>query len=1547
MDYSPIPDIPDDPPEPVSQEVVSSYLPQYALAFGDMRKQTIEMHNYRLQMGEELQMRRELYLKELETSNQQKRAMLSNAIDRGDVSFGAALVQQNIPEIPEGIVTERLAAENGIAINNSDSPEFPRDARDAKITSMALALNNELGKVLPELPSFAADGDSQKIVKNAKTIGLWSAYILELLIPLRYSIGMAEDAGDALLPGSRTEELSTEFWKKAFAAKTPEEELQIVQDVIKDAREKFGSNPVMMISYIMESITTAQSENADALSVFGKKDLVVNGEKIKSILPELWNPQDSTLDYLMSDDMFLNGMNLLDVVGIGATAKALPRIAMRLMGQRAAAQIAAKASENAKVANNGSPALRASLSVVPSTLDIIPEVQSEIDNIRNLGMTALNDRVISQRVLPNGKVAEKILDKAQGEYGKRLINSKFSSTETGDTVLDVFVGNQKGRGYASLEAAEKANAKANNVYQVINGDELGLPGFYLKASRSVDEDGWLKGTQAAELESNKKLNAGWLSKKFRGSLGSSTDFGRYIWSPAVTAIYRSTREATSAALEKAKMGAVVERMLTPLEKLSSSKQDNLREIIQLGKLRPSRLEEGATGRWFDYGELDRAYRTKFGRGVSNEEATAYYAYKEVSDLAWQLGNETERSKMLAVGAESWRIKNHPFQDVIGRKVDSSRMAEDFTLLTPDGSVIFRKDISPDELKKYEVIEAYGQAEYNGNRFTHLLVEKNSAFTGGLQRNVFGYTEGGTRNYADVWFAKQKAVMSLGGKDIARNPLTHGVFKTKKKAMQYVNDTNEIVRIYNDHAKDLLKVQKGTLKKSALEVIGNAERLIQEINPDMSISKIEELVDAGQLDLKNPLEVVYDREMLTGFASDAPNWERLKNYQRNGKMYFSERGDHLLQDGEPAPLLDPYTALSNQIGSMIHANAYKNFAIREVGEWAASFGKNYEVPGLVLPSADELVKFGVWKGNNTPESNRLRNLAESQRMYVKRVLLQPGVVDEYISQAKSRLAQKLATSLGDSEKVPESVRTGKIVTETSAVRGLRTLAYDLALGFFNVGQIAVQGSAAITATILHPLHGASAIKDYGLIRAMAAADYNPAMVSVMDKRLAQSKFFGFKKGEFAKLIDDYRKSGIHLVGRSDATLDRLGAEGLAQGKIANAYDSVREALRMPVYEGERIGRIVSFGIARREAMDAVKAGRFAENSADYYQFIQKTTNKYTLNMMSGMETWWQRNQLAQLPMQFFQYPFKYMEVFLGMNKEFTQQERMRFILGHMFLYGMYGVPLGPEFGKGVLAPGYEEMTGQKMDEETYKQMMLGLMDDFATKMLGTDAAISTTFGSGNFIGEFIKDLYGDNTAIGLAGGVSLASMAKVWDAGTDIAKIWTTVAFNEGMLTSGPELISEATDITMAELGSIVRSMNNANKAYYLRKYGILLDNKGGVIERDSRYNIFLTAMGIRSSTEFQFWDVIESEENRTERLNDLKNKVTKLFVEANLAYHRDNDITIMQRKYDAAFALMADMDHADVIEVLDATRFRQISSFEEKINNSMQKGTANFQQVEE
>lgn len=1542
-EFTPI--IPDPRPDPVSDDMVNMYLPQYNLANQALHEDVIKMQAYRLKMGEERQMRQELYLKELQVTRESRKEMLSNAIDAGDVPFAEALMTREVPTIPLGMATEVAAAEVGAAIKMADTPEFEVTDQDTKDTAIALALNNRLGEVFSRLPQFAGDKDTDKVLKNAKAVGLWTAYIGQLLVPLWYSAAKSEEGSrtrDILLPGTETKEESDRIWNALREAKDYNEIETIINDWATKLEAKFPNNPVALVSAMTESLLTSQSANADAIRVFAKRNLVVNGETIPSALPEMWE-SDSIIDFefdsVLTDEWVLNSFNMLDIAGVGAAVKAVPRVMMRVAGQKAAAQLAA--SEAVRTAETGSKAAGYMTSLRANDLEIIPEVQSEVNKIYALGDAALNDRVIVNRIDNlTGKPVEKVLRNFEGEYGKRLVSSKFVQG-AGDTQVEVLVGNNKGRGYASLKAAEKANERALGVYEIVKGSDLGLDGYLLKATRSVDEAGWLRGEDAAELVAGNEVKAGWFAKMWRrGSVGNESDFGRFFWSPAVTSIYRTTRESVSSSLEKAKLGVVVENMLTPIEKLSRKQKKTLAEIIDYGKLQPSRLEPDATGRWFDYGELDRLYMTKYGRNITKEEATAYYSYKAVSDFAHALGNEVERSKMLAAGAETWRLKNHAFGTLIGRKV-SPNIADDFSVLMPDGRVVLRGDISADDIKNYDIIEAYGQAEYDGVRFSHVLADKKSSYTGGLQRNVLGYTEGGTRNYADVWFVKQRAVQKISGKDVARNPLTHGVFRTKAEGAKYVEDMTEAVKAYKSYLSDLARIERGALKKrDRAKVITLTETRLQELG--MSIDEMEEMVSTGRLDLDNPLEVVYDREMMSGF--DAPNWERLKTYQRNGKMYYSERGQHLLQDGEPAPLVDPYVALSNQIGSMIHTNAYRNFAIREVGEWAATFGKNYEVKGVVFPSADEMLRYGEWTGPNTPEMNKLRNLAESQRMYVKRVLLQPGASDIFISQAKSRLAQKLAASLGD-KAVPESFRTGKIVTETSPVQSLRTLAYDLALGFFNIGQLAVQGSAALTATILHPIHGAGAVKDYGLIRAAAAADYNPKMIALLDKRLSQSKFFGFKKGEFTKLVEDYRRSGMHLVGRTDATLDRAGA--VSDGERANtAWESIRDKLRMPLYEGERIGRITAFGIARREAQDAVAAGRFAEGSGKYFQFIQKTANKYTLNMMSGMETWWQRNAFTQLPLQFFQYPFKYMEVFLGMNKEFTEAERWRFIIGHMMLYGAYGVPLGPEAAKGVLLPGYEAATGgEKVTEEVYEKTMLGLLDVAIGKMTGSETAAGSTFGSGNFVGEFIKDLYGDNSPIGLSGGIALNSITKISDAFSNAGTLWYAIAFNENMMNVSPEAISEATEITMTELGNIVRSMSNANKAYYLTQYGVLRDNKGLPIEYDSGYNAFLTAMGIRSNLEWKKWDAIESKESRKKRIQEVANMISKLQMEGEMA-RRDGDMDKAKGRMEIASILYGGIssleDRREIMGLINYAKRSDVESFLYKNQESLR-----FQQTGE
>jgi hypothetical protein len=743
-------------------------------------------------------------------------------------------------------------------------------------------------------------------------------------------------------------------------------------------------------------------------------------------------------------------------------------------------------------------------------------------------------------------------------------------------------------------------------------------------------------------------------------------------------------------------------------------------------------------------------------------------------------------------------------------------------------------------------------DYNGVEITHILSADADVSTTGLKSRVIGYTEGGTRNYLGTWFAKSKRTGVWKNKNYAKAPRVHGVFDDASKGEAYVKQMNDIRDIYNQYKKDAKAVEAGKNFVSVDELRALASVNIEKIDSGMSLSKLEQMIAEDGFDPTQELKLVFDREALPNEAG--PNFERLQTYQRKGKLYLSERGDHLLSDGEKAPLLNPFVALSNQMGSVIQTVAYKNFMLREVGEWALSFRDFYKVPGVVIPTSDEMLKYGIWIGENSPDANRIKNIAESQRMYIKRMLLQPGTSDIYFNQLASRNAQKMARLFNESRF--ESVRTGRLVLDSNVTQSLRSVAYHATLGFFNLGQLVMQGAAAVTATIIHPIYGAQAMGDYAFLRAAMFFDDDAKVVAEIDRTLS---FFKIKEaGAFTDLVKEYRKTGLHMVGRTDTVLDKSARAKFT--KASKALDAAGTLLLAPVYEGERIGRIVSFGVARREALDQVTKGVFKQGTPEYYNYIRYTTNKYLLNMMGGMESWWQRNKIASIPTQFMQYPFKYAEVFIGANKQFTPAEQLRFIIGHTFMFGAFGVPFGPELAKVAASMGKESIS-----QEEYETIILGAGNEMLNQLLGTDAAYSLTLSSGDFAGRFLNDLYSDGKPVSVVGGISYSLLSRTTGALGNLWRVWSGVIGNENF----HEGIKDPTIESLTQLGSILRSASNATRAYYVYKYGVLLDGRGNPVDAQTKHSALLTAMGIRSLSEFRSWDLKESKKNREERIYEI------------------------------------------------------------------------------
>ena len=1500
----------------IDPEVYDSLALQFSLSQKRMDQASLDINKSRLAMGEELQMRQEVLLDMMTQQNAQKAAAIDSALSAGEADVATSIIQNSF-EIEPRLVVEQAATQEATAIKQTDQPEFEyqksEDQRteETVYTERALALNNAFIGILSEFPSFEGG-----VVEDIRSVGKYAGMLPELFMPLAYGAMKADEGSlirDTILPGSESAEESALLFEAGISDKEFMSRLDRLTNKARDAfisgrpedRAGFGAaNPLAAFSVLYEAAFTQKAgerSNPELDKYLAIKEFEIDGVKVPNILPEIYNTKNSVevvkdpytgeettvervpLDPILNNEWTQNALNLVDIVATAGTAKKGIVALSQIMGQRAGAQAAAKATTNALALNKGDPAIEYALQLRKDSLVVPSGIQEHIDQTNEIAQAGLGVRTQVVRTTPTGdQVEEFITGKLKPEYGKEVNSFKYF-TRGADQFVEVLVGKKKdGSPFLTQLSAEKANAKYGNIYEVVDLSKQGGVGFALRAERSVDEHGWFKADFAERVSASdpKLLTVPGLRKL------SNSFIGKYIFSPAVTSIQRSMFESVSSAFERGKMIKTVERMIEPVGKLSRGEQDNLADVINFGKKQPSRNSPDDLGRWFDYGELDRAYLKLHGRSVTDGEAKAYYSYKSVSDMAHSLANEAERSSILSWGGESWQLKNHSLPSVIGKKVQNrGAVFADARIMTPEGNIVLKSDIQDTLLAdpNTDLIQVYGLADRNAEPFTHVLVSsKHDATTAGLQKEVIGYTEGGTRNYQNVWFAKQLHSGGAVDRRYAKNPVTHGIFESKQAAERYVSELNEATKVYKEYLRDAGNVGKGKLKKTtSAEVRGLADVKLANINDKFSTEWIEAEIDANRLNIDHPLEVVYDRERLTGQIG--PNVERVMSYQRQGKLYYSERGDFLLEDGQPAKLANPYVALGNQISQVVHANAYKNFMIREVADWYANFGNPYlgyyKVPEVAFPSPDEVVRLGQWIGPNNPETQKIRNVAEAQRMYVKRVLGQPDAVDTWVHQFNSRVAQSIATVLGDKKWAHsakyQALGTGRIVNEVGAVQKLKSFAFDASLGFFHLGQIILQGTAAASAVAFHPVYGLKSIMLYPALRAAALADSNSHVVRLLGKRLG--KTLDFK--DFNKMFSDYRKTGLHNVGATDTVLDRASVAVGTTSTAANIYDTVKAAGRVPLYEGERIGRMVAFGIAWQEAQELVKAGKLVDNSAEYIMTIQGLSNKYTLNMMSGMETAWQRNIITAIPTQFWQYPWKYAEVFLGLNREVTSAERARFVMGHMFLFGAHGVPFGPEIVNKLIGPAVEDISGDPLEKKEYLGLLEGPLSSILTELTGEPFAIGSTYGSGDFGSRLISDLFEDGAPLQMAGGVGLSVIQRAMSAGWNIANIWFSVNFHNDLLAQS----FTATEQTMTELGQVVRSLGMANQAYYLHRYGVLLDTKGLPVEQNSSYSAFATMLGVKSQSQSLLWQAQESRKGREERLFEVAREVAKLHVQATFA----------------------------------------------------------------
>lgn len=1505
-------------PTPVMSEESAGILAfQAAASNGDLSSEQLERFQQRILYGDEPRVREELSVKRTNENKALRPKILSQALADGDADAAmAAFNSKGVYDPPETSI-ERGYGEFATAVKIQDKrTPVPNPEIDPKINARLAIIDNtrrrfaemamtkytrediniqrdplfdpDATKINPGQTKMAIDILLGMIFQSDYALGKTPGSILKFFVPGHASKEIADKLNDP--------NISQEEWERTWNAYS--------RNLERSFMGEWLTNPIKLINSLDEGLFTGQYDKEFTKAITslkhyfeynketGRFDAKENplaedtmgflGSEGGNREKDIYDP-DSTLDRMMYSPWF---SDLVDNPLWDLTMLSIPRNAFRMIKATVGLEQAGRIVANSITTNAPIPHvtnLHATSLLKPGAW-ADPEVIAATKEQLRIQQQGFAEIVEEPRVVPSGtqlidegiKIRNELYNDASFAWMKPVVEGPNNFYEIHHQALS-------GRPFLS-EAAAIADAQRRGFTDFEITDLNG--NFYIKTKYSLNDNAFID--KSIDVDQRNLKERFW-SRDFTNTiLGQYTWWGRRAYSPNVNHPEKIAA-ANAGAMEVGKYAHLFERLNEPLNTLKSSEQRDLMRIIKLGQQTPNPTPTmpNNVGKWLTEEEFDAAYRTTLHRAPSIKEKKAYAAFQVNSDTVWSLLNKRMYDELVSKGFQHFTFKSGPIDFPLIAKIVHDRHAvdDDARIMVRNGRITEKKNVATTDLDDPDslLLKVDGIMEHQGEPITHILWKRSDLETSGLSKVVMGYTEGGTRAYWNNTFVKTK----IKGKI----PHTLAVGTTPKAAAKLAKQYNDMLDLYKQYSKQYKQLWRGgTLNVfAAAQLRRQFDAAIQAVHSRFDVDRIDRFIVEGKLDPDYKVHALRDRE---AFPDPSVRGEPpLTTYQFKGRMYYSPRGEHLVDETEQlAELSNPFESLAREQALAVRIAGYGQFAIKEMQAWGSRW-KNYLDTPMKIPTNEELFLHGEWKaGAKTDLSESIINQAEAQREYIGRVLRQPTTMSSAIQARKESGAKIMASLLGDAkwakskgiDKYLHSLTTGKILSESDALNFLKGAAYSVHLGFYQSKQLWMQGSAAFIGMRLHPVYGIEAVKDLPLIRLAASMDFNNHLVKVMDGKAAE--LVGYKRGEFTDILADYRRTGLHNVGATDTLQDKFAAT-LPLGKARKMAADANDSQRVLVYEGDRIGRIVAFGIARRKALDKVKAGEFKKFSHEYINYIRGEVQRLHIGMLSGAESWYQRNEGVALALQMKQYGFKMSEVFLGINRTFTPKEKAAIVATETIGYGLMGIPLAGEIFESVMWDEYGTRTEEeKISRNTFKRVYLGLLDTMLREGKGWDTALGAQLGTGDTFG-FFKDIFNKNAPMFFLG-LSGTDIVKAAQGYENVAYLFA--AYNTMAPTPNIDPLFLGDDV-LSEVGKIISGSNSITKAFYVQKYGVLLSaNQDRLLERNTGWNSFLSAAGVMNAEEFMGWKEAQAVAKDAEFRRGASKVAAALMLDADLAFKENN-----------------------------------------------------------
>jgi hypothetical protein len=463
--------------------------------------------------------------------------------------------------------------------------------------------------------------------------------------------------------------------------------------------------------------------------------------------------------------------------------------------------------------------------------------------------------------------------------------------------------------------------------------------------------------------------------------------------------------------------------------------------------------------------------------------------------------------------------------------------------------------------------------------------------------------------------------------------------------------------------------------------------------------------------------------------------------------------------------------------------------------------------------------------------------------------------------------------------------------------LRSFAFDLKLGLFNIDQLIVQSSSALNIMAISPVYGLKSAASYMPLR-IAMVNTNPDVLKALYKR--SKAFIGMSEKEFLESVDYMYRSGRFQVNQNISEIN--STYDVTRGVVR----SIREKGRVFFNEGDRVVRLMATNVAYREFRKAYPTLDVATDAGFRVMddFITRRADVLTNNMTRASAAGWQQGFMS-LPTQWLGYQARLLEnIFFGKN--LSGAERARLGLAQIAFFGAAGLPFA-----GNVTNMFIDQTSEGIDKDMYTLLRYGLVDSILSNITGEDTAFSGRLGTGEGLTQIYEDIMNKNFVEVLGGPAG-------------------SIAYDTGMGAVGlvASLFTSDVSIAQYDLTKVLRnvsSLDKAARAYYLIQTGEFINKKGQTLaEGMSPWNALWSTLGIPFQEVEMYYDLKNSlySENKmvqgvTDRVKELNRVQTK--------YIQEGDLASAEGIRDEVMSLLAPLSWEQKTQVIRRSRDSWIS----------------------